>query len=386
MTSTPSSSRSRSSASAITRSRSPRLEPMPMNAFTTEPILAVVATVSGLVRRIAPIALASLACCAPAAAASLPLHAGQPVVPVSSALSLKIPRTLVQLRSRPDGGTQFALRALGGRVISPQLRLWRLPSAAAARLLPSLRRAGIVRSVTPDVPLKPLRITRELNVCSDQYCPQEWWWSVVGADRWTAPGPGVPVTMIDAGTDLSHPDFLGRLDTTPLNTQTFSPAFQEELHGTATASVVAAQVNTVDQRGLVGIYPQAKLQLWDASPGGVLTVGDEIAGLAAARAHGRGVVNLSLGGTDHLAVEEHSILRTVAEGSLVVASAGNDRMFGSPASYPASFAHVLTIGATNEADRPTTFSSTSPHMDLAAPGQDIPVAVPSIWEPSPGNP
>ena len=25
-------------------------------------------------------------------------------------------------------------------------------------------------------------------------------------------------------------------------------------------------------------------------------------------------------------------------------------------------------------------------MALAAPGQDIPVAVPSIWEPSPGNP
>jgi len=95
----------------------------------------------------------------------------------------------------------------------------------------------------------------------------------------------------------------------------------------------------------------------------------------AAKAKGNALVFSGVG-TDHLAVEEHAILRTFAEGSLVVASAGNDRMFGSPASYPASFAHVLTIGATNEGDRPTNFSSISSHMDLAAPGQDIAVAAP----------
>lgn len=72
----------------------------------------------------------------------------------------------------------------------------------------------------------------------------------------------------------------------------------------------------------------------------------------------------------------------VAEGSLVVASAGNDREGGSSLSYPASFPHVLTIGATDETDRVTGFSSASPAMDLAAPGQDIPVAIPKIWDPS----
>jgi hypothetical protein len=43
---------------------------------------------------------------------------------------------------------------------------------------------------------------------------------------------------------------------------------------------------------------------------------------------------------------------------------------------------VLTVAATNEADRVASFSSASPAMDLAAPGQDIPVAIPKIWDPS----
>ena len=49
---------------------------------------------------------------------------------------------------------------------------------------------------------------------------------------------------------------------------------------------------------------------------------------------------------------------------------------GNPLSYPASFAHVLTVGATDESDQVADFSSASSHVDLAAPGLDMPVAVP----------
>jgi Subtilase family len=315
----------------------------------------------------------------------LPFHSGHAVTAGSTSAPLHAlrayPRTIVGLDSTRVGGAEFTLKAAGAHEIDPQLGLWRLPSAAAARLLPALRAQGLVTSVTPDLPLRT-EATQSIGYCTDPLCDTEWWIPHVGAAAWTPPGPGFPVTMIDSGADLSHPEFAGRPNTTVLNTQTFS-ANSEELHGTATSSVVGAPINGL---GLGGIYPQAKLQLWDASPGGQLTVGDEIAGLAAARAHGPGVVNLSLGGTDRLAIEEHAILRTFGIGSLVVASAGNDRMFGSPPSYPASFAHVLTVGATEESDRPAFFSSVSSHMDLAAPGQDMPVAVPSIWEPSPNNP
>ena len=334
------------------------------------------------VRRLVLIATCLLACSAPAHAA-LPLHQGRAIVPDARTPQrlLEYRHTLVGLDLLRGPGATFALRQAGGRLIDPQLQLWSVPSHAAARMLPGLRAAGLVRSVTPDYPLRPLRATRSLSFCTDYFCPQEWWIHAVGADIWSPPGPGVPVTMIDAGVDLSHPEFVGRPDTRALNTQTFT-ATEDELHGTATASVAAAPANVgsdVNNPSMEGIYPQGKLQIWDASPAGLLTVGGEIDGLASAVRHGRTVINLSLGGFDRISVEEHAILAAFGAGSVVVASAGNDRQQGSPRSFPASFAHVLTVGATDESNRATYFSSSSPDMDLAAPGQDMIVAVPKIW-------
>ena len=330
-------------------------------------------------RRIVLLGLAAL-CCTPAAAhAALLTHQGQPVVAASRSLARlqAYPRTLVELDR--DRGAQAVprLRRAGGQLIDPQLDLWRLPSWSAAALLPRLERRGLIRSVTPDLPVGTGLggAAGFLGQFTDPLSSSEWWPSHVGVADWLAPGPGVPVTMIDSGVDLSQEEFAGRPNTIALDNQTFT-ANEEELHGTATASVVGAPVNG---KGIVGIYPQAKLQLWDASPDGQLTVGDEIAGLAAADHHGPGVINLSLGGFDRIPIEEHAILRAFAAGNLVVASAGNDREAGSSPSYPASFAHVLTVGATDEADRVTSFSSASQAMDLAAPGQDMETAVPTVW-------
>ncbi|HEY6835321.1 MAG TPA: S8 family serine peptidase [Gaiellaceae bacterium] len=334
-------------------------------------------------RRVVLIAVFLLACAAPAHA-GLPFHAGQPMLPDTRTPQrlLDYRHALVGLDPARGPGAAFAMQQAGGRLIDPQLNLWSVPSHEASQMLPGLRAAGLVRSVTPDYPLKPLRAAASTSFCTDYLCPQEWWIHAVGADVWTPPGPGVPITMIDSGVDLNHPEFFGRPDTTALNNQTIS-ATEDELHGTATASVAAAPANAGSSQAnpsLEGIYPQAKLQIWDASPNGVLTVGGEIDGLAAAMRHGRGVINLSLGGFDRIGIEEHAILSAFASGMLIVASAGNDREEGSPRSYPASFAHVLTIGATDESNRYTYFSSSSPDMDLAAPGQDIIVAVPKIWD------
>jgi hypothetical protein len=337
------------------------------------------------VRRLVLIATCLLACSASARAA-LPLHMGRAIVPDARTPQglLHYRHTLVGLDHVRGPNAAFALRQAGGRRIDPQIQLWSVPSHAAARMLPGLRAAGLVRSVTPDYPLRPLRASASTSFCTDYFCPQEWWVHAVGADIWSPPGPGVPVTMIDSGVDLTHPEFVARPDTTALNTQTFS-ATEDELHGTATASTAAAPANVgsdINNPSMEGIYPQAKLQIWDASPAGLLTVGGEIDGLAFAVRHGRTVINLSLGGFDRIAVEEHAILAAFDAGSVVVASAGNDRQEGSPRSYPASFAHVLTVGATDEANRATFFSSSSPDMDLVAPGQDMIVAVPKLWNSS----
>jgi hypothetical protein len=332
------------------------------------------------VRRFALIGVVVLSCCAPAQAAVL-AHPGKPVLPGSRSLQRlqAYPRTLVELDRVRAADAAPTLRRADGVVIAPALALWRLPSWTAQRVLPGLIRRGLIRSVTPDVPVgtDPRNANGFLGQFTDPLSSSEWWPSHVGVQSWIGPGPGVPLTMIDSGVDLSHEEFLGRPNTFALSPQSFD-ARDEELHGTATASVTAAPVNG---KGIVGIYPQAKLQLWDASPNGDLTVGDEIAGLFAAGRSGPGVINLSLGGFDRIPIEEHAIMSAFGAGSLLVASAGNDRESGSSASYPASFAHVLTVGASAESDRVAFFSSSSPAMDLAAPGQDIEAAIPTIFNP-----
>jgi hypothetical protein len=326
------------------------------------------------------------ACFAPAATAAPLVHSGGEVVaaPAPGWASLMriqaYPRALVELDRIKGPAAAGTLRNAGGELIAPPLDLWRLPTASAQRVLPALMRRGIVRSITPDKPIgtQPGGTTGFLSQFTDPLSASQWWPSHIGADQWTAPGPGVPLTLIDSGVDLGHEEFASRPNTFALNPMSFS-GNDEELHGTATASVAAAPQNGV---GIVGVYPQAKLQLWDASPQGQLTVGDEINGLFAARKRGPGVVNLSLGGFDRIPIEEHAIMNVVEGGSLVVASAGNDREGGSTPSYPASFPHVLTVGATDESDRVAVFSSASSALDLAAPGQDITVAVPKIFNPS----
>jgi hypothetical protein len=331
-------------------------------------------------RRAALIGVLALCCCSPAAGAVL-AHPGAPVLAGSTSFARlqAYPRTLVELDRARAANAAPLLRRAGGRELDATLAVWRLPSWEAQRVLPKLSRRGLVRSVTPDVPVGtgPGNAAGFFSQFTDPLSGTQWWPSHVGAASFTGPGPGVPLTMIDSGVDLAHEEFAGRPNTVALNRQTLD-AGDGGPHGTATASVAAAPLNG---KGIVGIYPQAKLQVYDASLAGELTVGGEIAGLAAAHRTGRGVVNLSLGG-DRYGVEERAILNAFGAGLLIVAAAGNERDRGSPLSYPASYAHVLTVGATDEGDRVTDFSSISPFMDLAAPGQDIPVAVPTIFNPT----
>ena len=208
---------------------------------------------------------------------------------------------------------------------------------------------------------------------TDPLSGNEWWRAVIGADVAVPPGPGKPVTIVDSGLDVSHPEFAGRPETTLLNRQTVRD--EEDDHGTEVASVVGAPVNGV---GVVGVYPRARLYSWDASPNGLLSDAAAIQGIREAAKLGPGVINLSFGGPLDNPELAQAILFAARSGSLVVAAAGNDGN-ESVASFPAEYAHVLTVGATDEQDRVADFSTTTPWMDLAAPGVEIPVAEPTSF-------
>lgn len=215
------------------------------------------------------------------------------------------------------------------------------------------------------------------RIAGDPLQAQEWWLSRIGADQSPAPGPGIPITVVDSGVDPGHPEFAGRPSTSFLDDQTVDAP--GEFHGTAVASLAAAPENGV---GIVGVYPQALLQSFDASPAGAITDFSAAQGISAAAQHCPGVLNISFGGSSRDPGLEDAIVGAFHNGCLVVAAVGNGGQLGSPPAYPASLPHVLTVGATDQSDTVAAVSTLSPAIDVAAPGIGMTVAVPFSHDPS----
>ena len=166
--------------------------------------------------------------------------------------------TMVQLTKSGACTESVALTRAGAHEIDARLRLWRLEPALAASAVPELRARDAIVFAQKE---RTYRVAATTDT-PDPLQSDEWWLSQIGISGLTAPGPGVPVTIVDSGLDVAHPEFLGRADTQALNAQEPAPFGGE--HGTMVSSVIAAPVNGV---GLVGIYPRAVLRSWDAAKG-----------------------------------------------------------------------------------------------------------------------
>jgi len=303
-----------------------------------------------LIRAVGVLCLASLVA-APGALAS---RAASPPPAARGLLSIRSGDTaIVQLE---PGASPSA----GATLLSRRLRIWRVPG----RLLPALLARGGVQVVERDEPahlsLEPLQST-------------EYWRPLIGADSAVAPGPGKPITVLDTGIDLTHPEFAGRPNTIILGPQTLADS-GDDFHGTAVSSVAAAPENGA---GVLGVYPQAVLRSVDVRQ---LRTSDVIRGLSLAIEAGPSVINMSFGvPTSQLLTDTVAVaFRT---GSILVAAAGNERQLGTPIAAPANLNHVLTVAATDSQNRVASFSSASLQVDLAAPGVNIEAAIPRAFNP-----
>ncbi len=86
---------------------------------------------------------------------------------------------------------------------------------------------------------------------TDPLVGTEWWRAAIGVAGLTPPGPGKPITIVDSGVDVAHPEFAGRSSIVTLNAQEPEPL--GGVHGTAVASLIGAPADDV---GMVGIYPR----------------------------------------------------------------------------------------------------------------------------------
>ncbi|MBI4303982.1 MAG: S8 family peptidase [Chloroflexi bacterium] len=182
----------------------------------------------------------------------------------------------------------------------------------------------------------------------------------------TTTGDPIKVGIIDTGIDVKHPDLIVNLKG-GVSTVWYTTSYDDDNgHGTHVAGIVGAVDNEI---GVIGVGPKIDLygiKVLDRRGSGYLS--DIVEGLDWSIKNGMQVVNLSLGVDTYNASFEAAIKRVSAAGIVIVAAAGNN---GGAVGYPAKFAEVIAVSATDSSDKITTWSSRGTEVDLAAPGASI---------------
>jgi serine protease len=171
------------------------------------------------------------------------------------------------------------------------------------------------------------------------------------------------------------------------------PVLDMQGHGTHVASTIGEDANNAIAEA--GIASRVKLMpvkvcvgFWEiqfvmSASGyrGFVPIGaggcptSEIAdGIRYAADNGAKVINLSLGGPEPSTLLRDALGYAVGKGAFVAIAMGNEYEDGNPVSYPAAYAAdldgVMSVGAVGRSLARSFYSSTGPHIEIAAPGGD----------------
>lgn len=244
--------------------------------------------------------------------------------------------------------------------------VYRIATVRARAFAAALRKARALRYAEPDVTLQ-----RQSTLDADPGGYARGY--VVGAGL-APPAPGAAtIAVVDDLADVSHPDLAG-------HARQLKPGPILAGHGTEVASVAAGALNGF---GVVGVFPGAP----------ILSVGlpqpikcfDAADGILAAANAGAKVINLSFGSAEDCATMFGAVQVAYSKGSLVVAAAGNEFAQGNLVIFPAGYPHVLSVASLDPSLRPSRFSSANAAIDVAAPGEAVPVATPAEFDTEDGK-
>ncbi|UYO62292.1 S8 family serine peptidase [Acetobacterium wieringae] len=210
-----------------------------------------------------------------------------------------------------------------------------------------------------------------------------WQFQRIGADQiWNQISNADPVVVavIDTGLNVNHPDLIGNTvagyDFVTGKTNVVDLAG----HGTAVSGCIAAVTN--NGIGTAGISGLANIKIAPYRTGGMYSGDTQLdvayicaAILSAAERPEVKVINMSFGGYGTFSSLAVAVSEAVSAGKIVVASSGNEgeswnSRVGQYA-YPASYDHVISVGATNKDNNRASFSQYNDRVDLVAPGQSV---------------
>ncbi|MEO7804324.1 MAG: S8 family serine peptidase [Actinomycetota bacterium] len=208
----------------------------------------------------------------------------------------------------------------------------------------------------------------------------EGWDAAFGPGQFPTAG-GTRVGILDTGIDRSHVELFDKVKAcaqaiSAIGVVTAGACSDDNLHGTHVAGTVAATAN--NNVGVAGVAPNSELAIFKGLNGaGLGFLADIVAGIYWLHQQGGArIISMSLGSASSASTEAQAVKDADAAGVLVIAAAGNDG--DDTKNYPAFYPEAMSVAATNQADKISTFSTCNSDVEIAAPGEDI-------WSTFPGN-
>jgi subtilisin family serine protease len=235
----------------------------------------------------------------------------------------------------------------------------------------ALRRWSAVRRLATDprvVSIESDALAQTTALPNDKFWSKQWGARMIKApEAWesTKGTRSTVIAIVDTGVAADQPDLRGRvLQGWDFHNRDGNPR-DDNGHGTAVAGVAAAAGN--DGVGIAGMCWKCRIlpvKVLNANGSG--SHSNIAAGIMWAADRGADVINLSLATPTHTEIMEDAVAYARRRGSVVVAAAGNEgtkRKF-----YPAAFPGVISVAASNSADRLYAWSNKGSWIKLAAPG------------------
>ena len=207
----------------------------------------------------------------------------------------------------------------------------------------------------------------------------EGWDAAFGSGSFPSSG-GTRVGILDTGIDLGHVDLFGKTKAcanavAAIGVVVEGACEDDNLHGTHVAGTIGAIAN--NSVGVAGAAPNSEFAVFKAlNAAGQGFYADVIAGIHWLHTKGGAkVISMSIGGPQDKALSAE-LAEAENAGVLLIAAAGNDG--DSTANYPAYHPDVMSVAATDAADKKGWFSNCNSDVEIAAPGVDV-------WSTTPGN-